>query len=77
MKTSNVQRERDLPDYVSSCIGKPDLGSIANRVRELAAFMSAQEHEEVAGHLVQAYGALLGVMAARSAGTTTCQSQVE
>jgi hypothetical protein len=41
MKTSNVQRERDLPDYVSSCIGKPDLGSIANRVRELAAFMSA------------------------------------
>lgn len=71
MRTSEVQRDRDLPEYVSGCIGKPDLGSIANRVRELAAFLSAQEHEEAAAHLVQAYGALLGAMAARGAAKAT------
>lgn len=69
MRTSEIQRDRDLPDYVSGCIGKPDLGSIANRVRELAAFLSAQECEEAAGHLVHAYGALLGIMAARGGKT--------
>jgi hypothetical protein len=65
MKTSQILRDRDLPEYVSCSIGKPDLGSIANRVRELAAVLSAQDCEEVAVHLAQAYGTLLGLMASR------------
>ncbi len=66
--TYTILRDRDVPEYVIGSIGKPDLDSIANRLRELAALMSAQDCPEVAGHLVQAYGALLGVMAARRAG---------
>jgi len=67
MKTSQIFRDRDLPEYVSGCIGKPDLSSIANRLREMAELLSAHECEEAARHLVEAYGALLGKMAARGA----------
>lgn len=71
MKTCyTILRDPDLPEYVAGSIGKPDLGSIANRLRELAALMSAQECPEVAEHLAQAYGSLLGVMASRRAGVT-------
>lgn len=63
MKT---KRTHDLPEYVSSSIGKPDLLSLANRVREMAAVLSAHGAEDAAAHLVQAYGTLLAALAARS-----------
>lgn len=68
MDTNRILRDRDLPEYVSGSVGKPDLGSIANRIRELATYLSAQDCEDVAAHLADAYGALLGLMAARGAG---------
>ncbi len=71
MQMSRILRDRDLPEYVSASVGKPDLGSIANRLRELAAYLSSQEYDEVATHLTEAYGALLGVMAARGKGSSS------
>ena len=60
MKT---RQNLDLPDYVSGSIGQPDFSSIANRVREMAGLLSAQGWDDAAGHLVQAYGAILGRIA--------------
>jgi len=70
MKTNPILRDRDLPEYVSGSIGKPDLDCIANRIRELASYLSAHEYEDVAAHLAEAYGALLGRMAAHGAGVS-------
>ncbi len=54
-----------LPEYVETSVGQPDFGSIANRLRELAALLAAQDCEEAAEHLTRAYGCLLGVMVAQ------------
>ena len=65
MDTNPVQlRGTPPPEYVASCVGRPDFGSIANRLKEMAAFVSAQGLTDVAEHLSCAYGTLLARIAA-------------
>lgn len=71
MNANEILRSQDLPEYVSGSIGRPDLSSIANRIREMAALLSAQECDEAAAHLTQAYGSLLGLMAAKGGGSAS------
>lgn len=54
------------PDYVAASVGDPDLQSIANRLRDLAALLAAQDLLDVAGHVTEAYGTLLARITTRS-----------
>ncbi len=70
MNANHVPLDPGLPEYASDSVGKPDLRSIANRIRELAALLAAQECHDAAAHLTQAYGTLLGLISTRRMGST-------
>ncbi len=56
----------DLPAYASDSLGRPDLTSIANRLKEMAVLLSEHGLTEAAEHLARGYGSVLAGLAARA-----------
>jgi len=66
MEIHTDQRPQKEPaTYVRSSIGPPDLSSISNRLKSLAALLAAEGMTDVAEHLTKACGALAARVAAR------------
>jgi hypothetical protein len=53
------QSHQSAPEYVSTSIGRVEIGNISNRLRDIAALLAAHGLDEAAEHLAMACGALL------------------
>ena len=59
------------PEYVTTSIGRVEIGNIANRLRDMAALLAAHGLDEAATCLARACGALLA-HGAQTAGHDGC-----
>ena len=50
---------QSTPEYVTTSIGRVEIGNMANRLRDMAALLAAHGLDEAADYLVKACGSLL------------------